>query len=1118
MNSHVRTWGWTVLVLAACLPPAVAPAGPATTQPVKVYVPYEKLKGVFETEKQGVFLPYEEFRRLWREARRAPAEVVEAPTPYLVSTSRFTGKVDAELASMQLELTVDVLADGWVEVPIGLADVAVAAVRFVGPGGKPAKGPEPLLRVVKGRYVLLTRGKGRRVLVVEFVRQLVTKPGLNVLGFQIPASAITTFELTIPEENMKVDVEPMLAASTEQVAQAGKKATRLRAFLGSARTVKLSWKPKTQAAADLAPVVISDQQQHIDVGEALISHEVKFTYDIRRRGVDSFTIQLPGGFRVTSVEGSNIARWDIDAGAPGRAQELRVRLFSPVKDSYALTVKMELFLKEAQTRVALSPILTRQVLRRSGLVAVTHSPRRSVELVDARNLARVDTGRLPKALRARRGVTAWRFITADYGGALAIGTVAPRITASHLWALGVDSDRLELRGRLAYQIERAGVFRLSLNLPEPWEVVSIGPAALVDDHQLSGNGPGRTVNILLKREVTGSITLELAARADRATADAPVDFRLPLADRENLRLYSGQVLVLLADRLRAEEESRQQLQPLPLNRASRWVSLPGLSPAMALEFRSIDPAKPAGARLKVAVKPPQVSAAVHRLVDIQPGSVEEQAVVEYRVLYAPVDTFYVQMPATLANEGVRLSGRDIKEKPRLDALPAGLRAAKPTTRPGVKVGEWAYYKIVLQSPVTDRYRLTVSLRRSFQADTEGKTNLVDVLPILAAGKLSDQVGYVAVAKADTLAIGEPTVKENLIDGDPTSAADLPEAAHRKVASLAYRCNAPPFALVLPVTAQKEAAVFTTLVTGAVIEQVIGRNREINTHATFLLKTSRGDRLSVKLPPGGDYFSVLLNGAEAPTEDGPTDEEKIVRLPPSAGQVARLVLEVRYGLKDASLRRLSAPQLPEGIPIQQTLWRLRIPSEDYLLWHSPAFRPLDGGERQLRMLAAGYPGKVAFQFAPQGRTWDFVRHGAPGELRIWLARRETFSIAVWAAILLVGIAALKLTGFQRCVLVLLAAVGVLLLRLFAPELVKHLLWRGQWAGLIVLGLWVAHWLLKRLPRQIAERRAKPSAEPAVLAPAAPRPAAPPPTPGEGPQADEGPQDQPGSQAPDDQEKE
>ena len=110
----------------------------------------------------------------------------------------------------------------------------------------------------------------------------------------------------------------MLAATTSQVDSEGGKATKLQAFLGLARQVRLSWKPKTEAVAELEPVVIAEQFQHIDIGEALISCQATLDYSIHRGQVDEFTIKLPGEFRVTDVAGANIAKWEIKTAAPAR--------------------------------------------------------------------------------------------------------------------------------------------------------------------------------------------------------------------------------------------------------------------------------------------------------------------------------------------------------------------------------------------------------------------------------------------------------------------------------------------------------------------------------------------------------------------------------------------------------------------------------------------------------------------------------------------------------------------------------------------------------------------------------------------------------------------------------
>ena len=1066
MNSRRFTiaallWGIS-LVLVSAGKAAGNEYGKESSSPAKVYVPYKELKGVFEKEDQGVFLPYKEFQRLWRAAQDKPAAVAETPFEYLVSTARFRGNVKEEIATLRLELTIDILKDGWVQAPLGLSDVAVSEATLLDAESKKVT---PLLRVVNGQYILVTKGKGRYVLALDFARQLETQPGLAVLKFRIPSAAITMLELLIPEENLKVDVQPMLAATTSQVEIEGTKATRMQAFLGSTTDILLSWKPKTEAATELEPVIICEQFQHMNIAEALINYVVTFDYTIHRGRVDSFTIRLPGKFRVTDVTGANIAKWDIEASGDRpqgqNGQTLQVKLFSAAEGKYTLTVKMERFLQEAQAQVRLAPITTEQVLRRSGLIGITSSPRRIVQLEDTKDLARVDTGQLPAHLQSHPRATAYRFITSDYAGTIAIETTLPRIAVDQLWALGVDSDRLRLQGKARYKIERTGVFELNMNLPEPWEIESVGPAELVDDYQLKGAGEKRVLSVLLRREKIGEFELTVAAEAERDDAEGPVDFALPLADANDLQSYQGQLLLLLADQLQAQVQEARQLQAIPLKQAQKWTTMPGLPPVMAFEFRAIDRRQSSGATFNIAAKPVQVSATVHRLVNIQPGSIDQEAVIQYRVRYAPLDTFYLKMPVELADSDVQITGANIKEKPRIDELPVEQQGG--TVEPNVVDVNWAYFKIVLQSPVTGSYQLRVNLHQSFQADRTGQAATVRAEPILAAGALSDQNGHIAIAKADTLAIGEPVMR-NLIPADAGSGADLPYQPHRTGASLAFKYNAPPFELSLPVVVQKEASVFTTIVSGAIVEQVLARDGMLNTYATFLLATSQGDRLPVTLPAKAELTAVLLNGNETPVEKGASSNELIVRLPPSAGQTSKFVLEISYGLKDVSASKLMAPALPQEIPVQQTLWRLWIPEDHHVLWHNRVFSAVESGRCQniLQRLAANQPSQVKFNLTGQGKNLNFVRQGASGRLSIIIAGKGITSVVVWALVIAAGVLMLRLSGFDRVLIILAAILVAGMLRLFLPLLVDQVLQTGIFAAILVLLLWLAQWGFPRWP--------------------------------------------------------
>ena len=481
---------------------------------------------------------------------------------------------------------------------------------------------------------------------------------------------------------------------------------------------------------------------------------------------------------------------------------------------------------------------------------------------------------------------------------------------------------------------------------------------------------------------------------------------------------------------------------------------------MAFEYRAIDRNESQGATFKIAAKPSQVSATVHRLVNIQPGSVEQEAYIQYRIRYAPLDTFYAKMPEALADSGVQISGANIKEKPRIDDLPPDQRLPAADPNDGVN---WAYYKIVLQSPVTGNYNLRLFWRAPFQTQQGGRATPLEVEPVLAAGKLSDQNGHIAIAKADTLAIGEP-VFENLIPADAGSSEDLPHTPHRRIAVLAFKYNAPPFELSLPVVVQTEREVFTTIVNGVIVEQVLARDGMLNTHVAYLLATSQGDRLSITLPAKAELTAVLLNGNEAPVEAGASADELIVRLPPSAGQVSTFVLDISYGLKEVSGSHLAAPALPESVPVQQTLWRLWIPADYDLLWHNRLFSRLPSYRAQdfLQSLSRNRSEQIVFKLPGQGRNYDFVRQGAPGKLLAVVVAREVVSIVVWAPIILLGLLMLKLSGFQRVLVILAGALAGGVAHLFQPLLVDRILTVGAFPAGLVLLLWLAQWIYVRLP--------------------------------------------------------
>ncbi|MCX5653258.1 MAG: hypothetical protein NTY65_01195, partial [Planctomycetota bacterium] len=108
--------------------PAAAPA-PATPPPIReesIYIPYTKLREVFEKEGRGVFLPYEKFQALWQAARdkTAPPAEVKPPVDALITDVENKATVSKDVLKVVAVARIEVLKEGWVEVPLRLGDVA----------------------------------------------------------------------------------------------------------------------------------------------------------------------------------------------------------------------------------------------------------------------------------------------------------------------------------------------------------------------------------------------------------------------------------------------------------------------------------------------------------------------------------------------------------------------------------------------------------------------------------------------------------------------------------------------------------------------------------------------------------------------------------------------------------------------------------------------------------------------------------------------------------------------------------------------------------------------------------------------------------------------------------
>ena len=230
---------------AADKPATVDPAGTLAGRLTErtIYIPYEKLRNVFEKEGRGVFLPYDQFQELWRAARAGSSKPPDAgpPVEALITEIASEAEVAADVVRVVSRIRIELLTKGWHQIPLRLGDAAITSAQI---DGRPAR----IVADGRGGHELLLENEDaepREVeLTLEYAKAFTKSPGRNSVSFEVPQAPVSRWRVRIPEAGVKVNIHPLIAATEVPVEDAAKPdETVVLAFVGAAPQVRLDGTP-----------------------------------------------------------------------------------------------------------------------------------------------------------------------------------------------------------------------------------------------------------------------------------------------------------------------------------------------------------------------------------------------------------------------------------------------------------------------------------------------------------------------------------------------------------------------------------------------------------------------------------------------------------------------------------------------------------------------------------------------------------------------------------------------------------------------------------------------------------------------------------------------------------
>jgi hypothetical protein len=260
-----------------------------------------------------------------------PAEREPEPPPVDATLTRvdYDLRVDSDLASGHATLTVDVLKNGWVRVPIpsGLF------VREAKLDGKPLSLTPPTPGRGTTELCALLSRSGRSVISLEIALPIAASASEERLSLPSTFSGVTKVTLEIPRADVDLSLNGGLFADSANLPNGGGKWT---VFGTGTEPMTFAWRRKVEDHHVTLPLRMrGTMTQFVGLGEDSTSLNANVNLEITQGAAKEARIKLPDSITINQVQGAMVADWEMRPG------ELCITFLEPVEQSASFVLTGE---------------------------------------------------------------------------------------------------------------------------------------------------------------------------------------------------------------------------------------------------------------------------------------------------------------------------------------------------------------------------------------------------------------------------------------------------------------------------------------------------------------------------------------------------------------------------------------------------------------------------------------------------------------------------------------------------------------------------------------------------------------------------------------------------------
>jgi hypothetical protein len=919
-----------------------------------IYVPYDKLSKVFESPSRGVFLPYDEFQKLWQAARakNAANNPVSIPLRSMITSISSEATVRGDVMQVSAKLSIQMLGLGWHEIPLRLADAAISEAKI---GDETAR---IVFRPGQGYFLLMQRQENDAAdidLDLQYARTYNQSPGLNQVSFQAPQASINRWKITIADPGVKVNVQPLVAATETQDGAARDNAsgdpvppvtpateTVLIAFFGLTPQVHIDWTPRSEGAAGLQALATVQTRQSVVIGEGSQRTRAQIVYSITRSELRELKLRIPVGQKISGVFDANVRRWDV--ALEEGYQIITIELFEPADSTQTINIELERFdlevgMQNESVDVTIPEIEALNVSRQQGLVMIKVEGDLRADVDTRTGLLQVDAAEV----NAGQGLDfVYRYAALPYELILKIEKLQPRVTVEEYVNIQITPQLTRMSVTTLLDIQRAGLFHVDYDVPEGYRVRSVRgiaaadvTAAVVENHHAVENAAGK-YRVNFSRKAVGHVALQVSVEKVRTDVNlltptgeaSQYTFSLPRIVAASVEHVQGNVTVLAPEGLRVTPMDTAGGQSVAISAVqpsiAGLVQLNRVGSSQAVHaFRyaseSFNPT------FSVERRQPQIEVGQLVIADVQSGIINHSVTLAYDVRYSGVKKLRLDIPTSLI-EMIRNDSKFVQE-------------SVMTPRPDDLADDYTAWQLTSNRELFGEFQVELSWIESLEDLQVGSAASVFLNPLMPQD-VHRSWGQIVIKKAENLDV-VPAESDGVRPIDPRYDLKL-GSTEMQVAGAAVAMEFhQAWSVKLDIHRYELEAIELSAIELGLIDVQIAKGGKSRVHAVYRVK-SAAQRIAVTFPQGSkipnDPLSIngeaigIEKGAAVDAENTAGNQKNYLIPLNTITPGEDFVLELKYSIESDGFT-VRIPEFTDLHAINQIFMVVHLPSDIVLVDYS-----------------------------------------------------------------------------------------------------------------------------------------------------------------------------------------